>query len=218
MADDWCKCDGPRVLLVEGRTDCHVVLALCAACGVPETFGLYQCDSDDGVLRRLNALMLAPDRPRVIGVMLDADKPEACPSVSSRWDSIKSTLKRHGYDVPAQPDATGSIIPPLPNKPSVGVWLMPDNREPGMLEDFLLGMVAESAKDTVSRCIEVARTDGISSFREAHYSKAMIHTYLAWQDEPGRPLGQCITCKTLEPGTATARLFTDWLTRLFSAD
>nr|WP_254435729.1 DUF3226 domain-containing protein [Dolichospermum sp. UHCC 0260] len=47
-------------------------------------------------------------------------------------------------------------------------------------------------------------------------SKAIIHTYLAWQDEPGYPMGQAITKQSLRPHTDIAIKFTDWLTRLFN--
>jgi hypothetical protein len=57
---DVCRQDTDKVLLVEGDNDCHVVMALCAAHTVPETFGIYQCGSDIGVLKRLNALNYTP--------------------------------------------------------------------------------------------------------------------------------------------------------------
>ncbi|MEY2978944.1 MAG: hypothetical protein RLZZ435_3083, partial [Cyanobacteriota bacterium] len=70
---DVCKQDMDKVLLVEGDNDSHVVMFLCAAHRtVPETFGIYQCGSDTGVLKRLNALII---RPNPIGVILDADNP-----------------------------------------------------------------------------------------------------------------------------------------------
>lgn len=47
------------------------------------------------------------------------------------------------------------------------------------------------------------------------FSKAVIHTYLAWQDEPDRPLGQAITKQALRPQTDIAVRFTDWLKALF---
>ncbi len=43
----------------------------------------------------------------------------------------------------------------------------------------------------------------------------MIHTYLAWQDESGYPLGRAITRQALRPQTEIAIRFAHWLTRLF---
>lgn len=42
-------------------------------------------------------------------------------------------------------------------------------------------------------CVDAARQQNFASFKKVHHSKAVIHTYLAWQDEPGNPLGQAIT-------------------------
>ena len=55
-------------------------------------------------------------------------------------------------------------------------------------------------------------------FKEIDLEKAIIHTYLAWQDEPGYPLGKAITAQSLRPETPIAREFTNWLTRLFVTD
>ncbi|MFN5302755.1 MAG: DUF3226 domain-containing protein [Pseudanabaena sp.] len=90
-----CKQDTDKVLLVEGDTDCHVVMALCQAHNIPETFGIYQCGSDDGVLKRLNALITRPNPPQVIGVMLDADNP----SLEGRWKSIAKKLQNYSYEL-----------------------------------------------------------------------------------------------------------------------
>ncbi|MFM6310006.1 MAG: DUF3226 domain-containing protein, partial [Dolichospermum sp.] len=54
---DICKQDTDKVLLLEGKNDCHVVMALCKAHQVPETFGIYECGADTEVLKRLNALI-----------------------------------------------------------------------------------------------------------------------------------------------------------------
>jgi hypothetical protein len=216
MADSTQEYDGPRVLLVEGVTDFHVVKHLRNAYKMPEeTFGPYQCGNDEKVLARAGALIIGAVRPEVIGIMLDADKPEGNPSVGARWDSLKGKLEPHGYVFPDQPDASGTILPRVPGKPLVGIWLMPDNREPGMLEDFLLGMAPQAGVETAEKCIAIAKDEGVTSFKDVQYSKARIHTYLAWQDEPGRPLGLSITCRVLQPGTESARAFADWLARLF---
>ncbi len=47
------------------------------------------------------------------------------------------------------------------------------------------------------------------------HSKAKIHTYLAWQEEPGKPMGQAITAKVLHAESETAKVFVEWIKRLF---
>lgn len=212
MSNNICKQDTGKVFLVEGTTDCHVVMALCKAHAVPQTFGLYDCESDAAVLRRLNALVVRPDPPEVIGVMLDADQP----SLAGRWSSIRSKLTRYHYPFPAAPDAAGTILESTADEPRIGFWLMPDNQSSGMLEDFCAGMAEQNALAFAKECIEGAKQRGLSSFKNVHLSKAIIHTYLAWQDEPGRPLGQAIAMQALRPHTPNALRFVAWLNQLFN--
>jgi len=207
-----CKHEGKRVLLVEGLDDCHVVMSLCGQHNVPETFGLYECGNDDQLLKRLNALVLQPDAPTVIGIVLDADT-----GVDNRWVSIRAKLRDHKYQFPDVPEENGTIIEADETLPRLGVWLMPNNQIMGMLEDFCLDMIDKKARETAETAVVDAQQKGVCTFRVAHLSKAIVHTYLAWQDEPGRPLGQAITTQALRPDTQTSRAFTDWLTRLFAA-
>ena len=210
---DVCRQDTDKVLLVEGDNDCHVVMSLCAAHTVPETFGIYQCGSDKGVLKRLNALIIRPNPPQIIGVMLDADNP----SITGRWDSIKSKLKHYNYSFPKNPDSDGTVIEgTLDEKPKLGFWLMPNNQDSGMLEDFCAELAEPLSLAFARECVKQAESRDATTFKAVHRSKAIIHTYLAWHDEPGYPLGRSITTQVLRPHTDIAVKFTDWLTNLFA--
>ncbi len=207
---DICRHEGKNVLLVEGKADCHVVLALCQYHCLPEKFGIYQCENDIGILKRLNALIVKPDRPDAIGVVIDADNPD----VAGRWLQIRQKIKIYNYSFPEIPDAGGTILCGDSAKPKIGIWLMPNNRNPGMLEDFLLEMANRDALAVALECVEQAKCKGATSFKPNHFSKAWIHTYLAWQDEPGKPLGQAVTAHSLEPDTEIANVFVRWLKEL----
>ena len=210
MSSLYCQYEGEQVLLVEGINDCHVIMALCKAHNVPETFGLYQCGSDNKVLKRLNALILQPDAPKSIGIVLDADQ-----GIDQRWDSVRNKLRNYPYNFPANPDVNGTIIATATELPKLGIWLMPNNQIQGMLEDFCLTMIDRQVQTYVTNAIVNAQQKGACTFKPVHFSKAVIHTYWAWQDEPGMPLGLSITRQSLQPHTATALAFTQWLAQLF---
>lgn len=92
---------------------------------------------------------------------------------------------------------------------------MPDNNADGMLEDFCRTLVDESKMAFADECVDKAKQQGIATFIDNHRSKAVIHTFLAWQDEPGMPLGQAITARALDGSQATAQQFVGFLKRLF---
>jgi hypothetical protein len=205
-----------NILLTEGDNDCHVILALCkhyAISVAPETFELDSCDGSKKVLKRLNALLnLNTEEKKVIGVVLDADDP----SHAAKWQAFQDVLTKRQINCPANPDENGTIIPATGEYPKIGLWLMPNNRIDGMLEDFCLTLADDNAIAFAQHCVTTAQEKGHASFKANHRSKAIIHTHLAWQDEPGKPLGQAITANVLNPAYPLAKTFADWLKALFS--
>jgi len=202
--------DTPKILLTEGDNDCHVIAALCNNYAVPESFGLNACGSDDLVFKKLGAL-LNIETIETIGVVLDADNPD----FAAKWHKFQVTLNKANIQCDDNPSLTGTIIPATDFHPRIGIWLMPDNRVDGMLEDFCMTLAKRNAIYFAQECVSGAQEKGHASFIANHHSKAVVHTYLAWQDEPGRPLGQAITAKVLDPSHPLAKTFADWLKRLF---
>lgn len=202
-------------LLVEGNDDQHVVWALCKKHNVPETFDVIDCESVENVLKSLEVRLRLADNNSRIGVVMDADT-----SLKSRWDSFVSILKRTGkYDCETLTlPQDGLVLEPIDNTyPKVGIWLMPDNNQNGMLEDFMMALAKPD--DTLMKKSEDVlaglETEGIQKYKPVHRSKAKIHTYLAWQDVPGRPMGQAITANILNSDSDMAVMFADWLKELF---
>jgi hypothetical protein len=202
-----------RVLLVEGSNDKHVILALQ---GRRETRFV---DKDEIVEcfdcgRLLSSLPVRLDESDIsqVGVVIDADS-----DLNARWNQIRHVLCDKGYaNVPEQPVSAGTIIAPPPASilPTVGVWLMPDNRSSGILENFLRFLVPHGCRlfahaETVLAGLPEKR------FSQTAMPKALIHTWLAWQQDPGRPLGQAITARLLDDRVPEAEAFLHWIQRLF---
>ena len=213
MNDRRFEDTGPKIVLTEGKTDCHVIIAICRAYNVPESFGFYACGSDDLVLKRLPALLAGSEKMQTIGVVLDADNP----NLGAKWDSIKNRLVKEGYSVPERPNPDGTFFD-ADDKPKIGVWFMPDNKIDGMLEDFCYQLAEEAAIDFAKSCVKTAKEKSFTSFLDNHEAKSIIHTYLAWQNEPGMPLGKAITAKALDAGKPLAKKFAQFLNILFSED
>ncbi|BAZ68202.1 hypothetical protein NIES4106_29630 [Fischerella sp. NIES-4106] len=96
--------------------------------------------------------------------MLDADKP----SVEGRWQSIKSKLKHYNYAFPTTPDADGTIVESVADKPKLGFWLMPNNQDAGMLEDFCAELAEPASLAFARECVEQAHGRKITTFKQVH--------------------------------------------------
>ncbi len=210
-----CKEDTDKILLVEGVNDCHVVMALCEKHNLPDVFGIHECQGDKGVLKRLNALINRSSPPQTVGIVLDVDSYKKH-TLESRWQSVRDKLKQYDYDFPSIPDINGTIIAGIEDKPKLGFWFMPNNQDCGMLENFCAELAEQSSLAFAQECVEQARSHGLTTFKEVHTSKAVIHTYLAWQDEPGYPLGKAISRQSLRSNNEIATKFTNWLNDLFT--
>lgn len=99
-----------------------------------------------------------------------------------------------------------------------GAWLMPDNRQQGMLETFLLGLRPAATRPELWRHTEAAVDQAKqlgATWQASHRDKALCHTFLAFQDPPGRQLHQAINERLLDAKSPAGQLFVSWFRRLF---
>ncbi|WP_080058925.1 DUF3226 domain-containing protein [Spirosoma aerolatum] len=202
-------------LLVEGNDDQHVVWAICEKYNIPETFDVIDCEGISRILERL-PLELKQESIKAIGVVLDADQ-----DLQKRWKNLSGILSSFGYAIPDQPSPEGFTHLPHDIYPTIGIWLMPDNLQSGMLEDFIRLLIRPN--DLLSPFVEQAlvqlEAQPIDSrYSEIHRAKAYIHTWLAWQKDPGTPMGLAVTKTYLDHNTELCQRFVNWLNRLFNPE
>ena len=194
-------------LLVEGSDDLHLIKNLLREQGVVlDPREIVDCGGvhtllEDSLPTHLRASYDA------LGVVVDADI-----DVAARWQAIRDRLTVSGYDAPVQPSPDGLVL--RSRRPMVGVWLMPDNVLAGAIEDFARQLIAPGDELWPAATTAVAALPVPRRFADAIERKAEIHTYLAWQHEPGTPLGLAITKKYFETDTALAQRFVTWVRRL----
>jgi hypothetical protein len=199
--------DDKRILLVEGKDDEHVVYAIAKSHSLPEIFEVQALDGDAKLLDALLGKIKEPSVTR-LAVILDADER----GVGHRWDQLKHRLNQTSppVAVPECPDCNGTHFP-IPDGPLFSVWLMPDNRQPGMLEDFLAFLIPHN--DDL-----LPQVDGFLDdlpkprrFHDVHLPKARLHAWLALQENPGRPFGTAITARYMDADCESAVPFVQWL-------
>jgi len=236
---------GMRILLVEGNDDQHVMWNLRDRSlqssdffvlrpadqpdlskpgqvirGQRENGGKDDNGGDTKLLESIPARLVTSDL-ECLAVVIDSDDkgPQA------RWDGIRQRLVNEGYeDLPKHPNPRGTILD-LPSRRGrtplrFGVWIMPDNRSKGIIEDFVVQMIPDDddmlpqVDDFLESIPEKQRR-----FHLKHRSKARIHSWLAVQDGPGKPMGQAIgTKKYLDTDRAAVDSFLKWINNALITD
>ena len=194
-----------NLLLVEGVDDKHVVLHLRSKLAPELEFDCADKGGKDKLLKAIPVEMKAPGR-QALGILMDAND-----DTSTRWQAVGDRL---GWVVklPKAPSPGGKVIS---GEPRVGVWLMPDNKHSGELEEFVAQLLPEG--DPVwphaGRFI-----DGIPhehrEFPPQKELRAKLHAWLATRRKP-RPMGTAIRTKSLDATAPIATQFVGWLEALF---
>lgn len=215
---------GRMELLVEGSEDSNIVYHLLAHYKLPiaergRPFpGRISIDAGRGVDYLLESLpirlkAMRTEQPTArLGIVLDADS-----DLQSRWAALQRRLIPFGYSGMAQAPVNEGTIVETPGLPIVGIWLMPNNQTSGEIEDFIQLLVPANdsllplAEQTVQALPPHERRFPVHDER-----KAIVHTWLAWQAEPGRPMGQAITKRYLDPTAPSAAQFVAWVRRVFA--
>ena len=159
--------------------------------------------------------LMDPTKNPKIGIIVDADQ-----SIENRFKTFQSYMSQTNfYDMESlNLNESGlTMLPKEKGNPVVGAWFMPDNKLNGMLEDFVMSFAGTDntlmqEADIVLNAIE---QKNIQKYKPIHRSKAKVHTYLAWQEVPGMPMGLAITAHVLNPKSSKAKIFIDWLSNLF---
>lgn len=232
-----------RVLLVEGIDDLHVLAHIFWNQNIEVVtekriwkvedekrigkITIREQEGVDKIKKRLNENIfenLLEDLPvelkgsevTAIGIIVDADL-----DVKARWESLANRLKELNYeDVPDVPKAGGTICNGK-DLPTLGVWLMPDNTLPGMLEDFVKLLVPAERKNLLEKAVEaiesIPKVERLFITEDSDKTaKAQIHTYLAWQSRPGVPYGIAIREKFLKADSPQTESLMKWIKELFN--
>ncbi len=148
---------------------------------------------------------------RAVGFVLDADSP-----LVSRWQAVRDRLRNVGVDAPDEAPAGGFVGQSSRYRSRVGVWLMPDNQHDGKLETFLHALIGDDDPliDHASSATDGATALG-ADFPPVDRIKAVVHTWLAWQREPGRPYGTAIRARYFGHDSPAARAFVAWFKTLY---
>ena len=217
------------VLRVEGPDDLHVVRHVLVRHGLEHGESAWfpsfmvagegagvPGDGRNALLRGVRTAVRLSEG-KAVGFVLDADD-----SVENTWRAIADRLEMAGVAPPPAMPAEGFVGHSGEYQARVGVWLMPDNRQEGergegTLERFLETLVrdADPLLPHAREATERAKTEHEARYPERDVKKAVLHAWLAWQEEPGLPYGTAIKARYFRHDSPTAGRFIAWFRRVF---
>lgn len=191
---------------MEGRSDESVVRHLGRHHGVVLNFGIKAKEGYDN-LRKSIRLEVKASGVCALGIVADAND-----DLQARWQEIAGELEREGVNAPEEPEQGGVVIE---GSPRIGVWLMPDNRKAGELEDFVRTLIpGDDSLWPLAQKYVADIPQEHRKFKPAKRLKAEIHAWLAVQKQP-RLIGAAIGEGQLDADASAATAFVKWLRNLF---
>lgn len=211
-------------LIVEGN-DAIALAQLCKRCGLQPPSGYEQPakfkkefvtigEGYNGALQQLKLSLTEPDLTN-IGIILDANELGA----TARWQSIRAILADE-YEPATLDDVdvqAGAKIIREPGMPTVSIWIMPDNASVGYLEHFLSDLIpsGNALWPLALTTIDIVMSQPDIELGPTKRQKALLHTWLAWQPEPGKPFGQAIQANYFDHKAPAVQPFLDWFAATF---
>jgi len=222
----------PKKLWVEGATDKRVIPYLMEKNGIQwpknppvfiKDYGGCNCLSQKLTEAEYLDTQLQGRGLTHLGIIIDADTESLRSNENQpagRWQSLRDACLKSEYieSLPEEFPSDGLIQKISNNNIKFGIWIMPDNRNQGMLETFLAYLVPENSNQLwqfAQKTAQEAKEKHQASFKEVHRDKANIYTWLAWQDEPGRQLHEAINETIFDATHPKAQDFVNWFKSLY---
>ncbi len=197
-----------RRLFVEGLRDVSFIAELCSRHGSEINRNeIEHGGSLDEALARFGVAIKAGSYDAV-GLIIDADS-----DARRAWAKAKGRLKDF-RKLPNQPPGDGYCGEA--NGRRVGIWIMPDNAAAGNMERLAAYMVPQGDELMPVAQRVVAELPLPRRFKPADSPKAEIHTWLAWQREPGLTIGGAVRSRYLDANCPEAILFVRWIKSLYA--
>lgn len=216
-----------NILLVEGEADRGFFEALCQLLSISadvrvatpkDTGGSH--NTKEGVLRHLTAVLLPQlqdGQLERIGVVVDADRAAHGSGFAVTLQRFTDALAQGSY----QPDPTaaaGLVFSHPDGLADLGLWIMPNNLDEGMLEDWIKQCVHPSESSLYRHAEDsIDAIPGAPKFQPWHRTKAEVATWLAWQKKPEHGLYNAAQLDLIDVEAPLFTALQTWLRHVFAA-
>ncbi len=215
-----------RILLVEGDADRGFLEEICKTLRLQASVKVAQPkhiegfhNGKEGVFNVLPIWLnqLSDATVTRLAVIVDADSEEDGGGYNRAIERITEIVKPYGFTLASNP-VGGIYFQHDDDLADFGLWVMPNNCDEGMLEDWIKRCVHSNENKLFTHAQEVVDTLPLTKFKPIHISKAEVATWLAWQKKPGHGLYLAVEDQLIDMDSELFLELKDWLTHIYSSE
>lgn len=217
-----------KILLVEGIADKGLFEQICIFLNLekdiiflPKDLAAYR-NTKEGIFHTLPHVLQQSggDKDLKLAVIIDADYIIHGKGYLKALERFKQEVEKYGYYLKNDDNEIGLIFENEEGFSDLGLWIMPNNQDEGMLEDWIKSCISEKERVFFQQASDAVKNLPKQRFGEHSHTKAEIATWLAWQKKPGE--GLYITMKKNKEGERLLDIqhplfqsLTRWLEHIF---
>jgi hypothetical protein len=215
-----------NILLVEGESDRSFFETLCRMLRISADVVRVAVPKDDGgahnskagVLNHLiSALLpqLQDGQLTRIGVVVDADRAMHGSGYAATLQRFTEALVQGDFR-PNPAPTSGLVFTHQDGLADLGLWIMPNNADEGMLEDWIKQCLHSDETGLYQHGeASIDAIPGGPKFQPWNRSKAEVATWLAWQEKPGNGLYNAVKPDLLDTSAPLYAGLYAWLKHVF---
>lgn len=218
-----------NILLVEGETDRGFFEALCKSLQLavkvdvttPRDAGHIKNSKQAAfaVLETTYLPQLYDGQLKRLAIVIDADQDVNGEGFARTLKRLTDRLIPAGYQLRLESGSSGFLFSHSDGLKDLGAWLMPNNADDGMLEDWIqLNLHPQEAALMQHAKASIDKIPGGTKFKPLRRSKAEVATWLAWQTDPDHGLWQALKPGLLNESAPQLQTLKAWLMSVFPAD
>ncbi len=149
-----------------------------------------------------------------LAIVVDADRKQHGYGYANTIQRVKSIVEQHDFAL-AENKKNGLVFKHSDGLADFGVWIMPDNANEGVIEDFIKQCVKADERNLFNHAVHVVNEIPSPKFKLHHSTKAEIATWLAWQALPGRGFYCAVEDSLLDIDHSLFQELENWLKQIF---
>lgn len=217
----------PHILLVEGEADRSCIEQLCIELNIsprvflpatPKDLLNPAYNSKQGVYTALDDLLeqLQDQSLERLAIIVDADQQQDGQGYQVSFNKISEILQAHSYsfDQALSQQAQGLVFTHNNGLNPIGVWIMPNNQDSGVIEHWIAETIDNTKCSLFSHAQTTIKTLPTRTFAGNKLAKAEIATWLAWQKSPS--IGLYAAVPLLDKNADLHKKLVTWLQFIFS--